>query len=37
MEAATATQPYEIFIINTPDPAYTLKNRAIVLSLAYLF
>jgi long-subunit fatty acid transport protein len=42
LEVATATQPYEIFIANgtqlyTPDPAYTLKNRAIVLSIAYLF
>jgi len=42
LEVATATQPYEIFIVNgtqlyTPDPAYTLKNRAIVLSIAYLF
>ena len=42
MEVATVTQPYEVIIINgtqlyTPDPVYTLKNRAIVLSLAYLF
>lgn len=42
LEVASATQPYEIFIVNgsqlyTPEPAYTLKNRAIVLSLAYLF
>jgi long-subunit fatty acid transport protein len=42
MEAATATQPYEIFIVNgsqlyTPDPAYTLKNRSIVFSISYLF
>ena len=42
MEVTTATQPFEIFIVNgaqiyTPDPAYTLKNRAIVLSIAYLF
>jgi len=42
LEVATVTQPYEIFIVNgtqlyTPDPAYTLKNRAIVLSIAYLF
>jgi len=42
IEVASATQPYEIFIVNgsqlyTPEPAYTLKNRAIVLSLAYLF
>jgi len=42
MEAATATQPYEIFIVNgsqlyTPDPAYTLKNRSIVFSIAYIF
>ena len=42
IEVASATQPYEIFIVNgskfyTPEPAFTLKNRAIVLSLAYLF
>jgi len=42
LEVATATQPYEIFIINgtqiyTPDPAYTLKNRSLVFSIAYLF
>ena len=42
MEVTTATQPYEIFIVNgtqidTPETAYTLKNRAIVLSIAYLF
>ena len=42
LEVASATQPYEIFIVNgsqlyTPEPDYTLKNRAIVLSLAYLF
>ena len=42
IEVASATQPYEIFIVNgsqlyTPEPAYTLKNSAIVLSLAYLF
>ena len=42
MEVATVTQPYEVIIINgtqlyTPEPVYTLKNRAIVLSLAYLF
>ena len=42
MEVTTATQPYEIFIVNgtqidTPEPAYNLKNRSIVLSIAYLF
>lgn len=42
MEVATATQPYEVIILNgvqlyTPEPEYSLKNRAIVLSLAYLF
>ena len=37
LEVASATQPYEEIINNNPDPAYTLKNRAIVLSLAYLF
>ena len=41
MEVTTATQPYEIFIVNgtqidTPETAYTLKNRAIVFSIAYL-
>ena len=41
MEVTTATQPYEIIIVNgtqiSPDQAYTLKNKAIVLSIAYLF
>ena len=37
LEVASATQPYEEIINNNPDPAYTLKNSAIVLSLAYLF
>ena len=37
LEVASATQPYEEIINNNPDPAYTLKNRAIVLSLSYLF
>ena len=37
IEVASATQPYEEIINNNPDPAYTLKNSAIVLSLAYLF
>jgi len=36
IEVASATQPYEK-IINNPDPAYTLKNSAIVLSISYLF
>ena len=41
-KVATATQPYEIIIVNgtqidTPEPAYNLKNRSIVLSIAYLF
>ena len=34
MEAGEVTQPNET---GDSDPAYTLKNRAIVLSLAYLF
>jgi len=34
MKAAEVTQPNET---GDSDPAYTLKNRAIVLSLAYLF
>ena len=34
MEAGEVTQPNEI---GDSNPAYTLKNRAIVLSLAYLF
>ena len=34
MEAGKVTQPNET---GDSDPAYTLKNRAIVLSLAYLF
>ena len=37
IEVASATQPYEEIINNNPDPVYTLKNSAIVLSLAYLF
>ena len=37
IEVASATQPYEEIINNNPDPDYTLKNSAIVLSLAYLF
>ena len=38
IEVASATQPYEEIINNNnPDPAYTLKNSALVLSLAYLF
>ena len=42
MEVTTATQPYEIFIVNgaqlyTPESAYTLKNKAIVVSISYLF
>ena len=37
IEVASATQPYEEIINNNPDPAYTLKNRSIVLSIAYLF
>ena len=37
LEVASATQPYEEIINNNPDPAYTLKNRSIVLSIAYLF
>ena len=37
LEVASATQPYEEIINNNPDPDYTLKNSAIVLSLAYLF
>ena len=37
IEVASATQPYEEIIDNNPDPAYVLKNSAIVLSLAYLF
>ena len=34
IKAAEATQPYETVV---PGPDYTLKNRAIALSLAYLF
>ena len=34
IKAAEVTQPYETVV---PVPNYTLKNRAIVLSLAYLF
>ena len=34
IKAAEATQPYEAVV---PVPNYTLKNRAIVLSLAFLF
>ena len=37
LDVASATQPYEEIINNNPDPDYTLKNSAIVLSLAYLF
>jgi len=39
MKAAEVTQPYEIAAPPNlvPNPAYTLKNRAIVFSLAYLF
>ena len=39
MKAAEVTQPYEAVVTPNfaPDPAYTLKNRAIVFSLAYLF
>lgn len=36
IEVASATQPYEK-IINNPDPAYSLKNSAIVISISYLF
>jgi long-subunit fatty acid transport protein len=37
IEVASAIQPYEVITSIIPNPAYTLKNRAIVLSLAYLF
>jgi len=37
IEIASAIQPYEVITSIIPNPAYTLKNRAIVLSLAYLF
>jgi len=39
MKAAEITQPYEAIVAPNlvPDPAYTLKNKAIVFSLAYLF
>jgi hypothetical protein len=39
MKAAEITQPYETIVAPNlaPDPAYTLKNKAIVFSLAYLF
>ena len=37
IEVASAIQPYEVITSIIPNPAYTLKNRAIVLSLSYLF
>jgi len=37
LEVASATQPYEVITSIIPNPAYTLKNRAIVLSISYLF
>ena len=38
IEAATATQPYEVNpLTKAPDPEYSLKNRAIVFSIGYLF
>ena len=37
IEVASVIQPYEVITSIIPNPAYTLKNRAIVLSLSYLF
>ncbi len=37
IEVASAIQPYEVITSIIPKPAYTLKNRAIVLSISYLF
>ena len=37
IEVASAIQPYEVITSIIPNPAYTLKNRAIVLSISYLF
>jgi long-subunit fatty acid transport protein len=37
IEVASAIQPYEVITSIIPNPAYTLKNRTIVLSLSYLF
>jgi long-subunit fatty acid transport protein len=37
IEIASAIQPYEVITSIIPNPAYTLKNRTIVLSLSYLF
>jgi len=38
IEVATATQSFEENPLTAdPAPEYSLKNRAIVLSLAYLF
>ena len=37
IEIASAIQPYEVITSIIPNPAYTLKNRAIVLSISYLF
>ena len=37
LKAAEVTQPYDEITGVVPTPAYTLKNRAIVFSLAYLF
>ena len=37
IEVASVIQPYEVITSIIPNPAYTLKNRAIVLSISYLF
>jgi long-subunit fatty acid transport protein len=37
VKVASATQPYEEINNNNPAQAYNLKNRSIVLSIAYLF